>query len=82
MTTAQPLSDFDQMIIEHVTPIIASLPRDKPHLAEKMFVEIVWAISPTVYGQRIAYLAATHRLPLRFHEKTGSNASTYWIIAE
>lgn len=82
MNTTQPLSELDQMIIEHVTPIIAALPRDRPHLAKDMFVEVVWITSPTQFGQRIAFLAATHRLPLKYYETTGSNSHTYWIALD
>lgn len=82
MNTTQPLSDLQHMIIEHVMPIIATLSRDQPHLAKQMFAEEVWIAAPTMYGLQISLLAATHRLPLRFHEKTTSNASTYWITLD
>lgn len=82
MSATQSLSALDQMIIEHVTPTIAKLSRDKAHLAENMFAEEVWAKAPTVYGQRISFLEATHELPLRYHETISSNSRTYWITSE
>lgn len=82
MSNTQPLSELDQMIIEHVTPNIASLPRCQPYLAKQFFAKEVWDIAPTLYGQRIAFLAATHRLPLQYHQTTSSNSRTYLITAE
>lgn len=80
--TSPPLSELDQMIIEHVTPIIASLPRDQPYLAKQFFADEVWKDGATLFGQRIARLAATHKLPLIYHETTSSNSRTYWIKSE
>lgn len=77
--TSPPLSELDQMIIEHVTPIIASLPRDQPYLAKDFFADEVWVRGATLFGQRIAHLVANHKLPLTYHETTRSNSRTYWI---
>lgn len=82
MSNPQNLSENDLMIIEHVTPIIEKLPRNKPHLAKNMFDSEVWKVAPTVYGERIAFLEMARRLPLRFHETTSSNSRTYWITLE
>lgn len=82
MTTVQPLSDLDQTIIAHVTEIIARLARDQPYLAKQMFAEEVWDSAPTLYGQRIAFLAETHRLPLSYHDTTSSNSHLYLITSE
>jgi hypothetical protein len=81
MGVTQPLSELDQMIVELVTEMIASLPRDKSYLAKQLFPKEVWETAPTHYGQRIAFLTATHRLPLRYHETTSSNSHTYWITS-
>ncbi len=82
MSNTHPTSELDQMIIEHVMPIIAKLPRDKAYLAKEMFFKEVWMAAPTLYGQRIAFLAAIHLLPLRYHDTTSSNSRTYWITSD
>jgi hypothetical protein len=72
-------SDLDEMIIEHVMPFIANLPRDQPYIAKQMFDKATWDEAPNLYGQRISYLEKSGRLPLIFHERLSNNSRTYWI---
>ena len=73
-----PAND-DDLLIEHVTPFIEKLPRDKPCTAKKMFDKAVWETAPTHFGERIACLVRSGRLPLADNGKLSNNTRSYWI---